>query len=367
MEVVSYQRLLLLVTFSALPVLAVVHKADKGFFKKALKENIQFSVITDFVTSQHTFNVFIEILFVLFTLFTGIMIAFSSKEEKYKYVNKLFNTIALFLGIYILIVSIYYFTKDIGNFINVEKFEEFSLPIILGIWFIPFLYFLYLYIVYEGIFIAMNSSITNDKIREYAKKQAIISFNFDLDLLKRWKNSLFIAQVETKEDVLISILDIKRLQLIEKNPPKVDITKGWSPYESKDFLDGNGIHTNHYKRAYDDEWLSVSPYVKLDEEIIGNNIAYYVIGSNSIAKKLELVLNINYPIKGDSAIAIFLQHVDTLYKKALLEDLPISLRNSIYRKQDKTMTLSNKRVSIHRIDYIDKLKGYTIKFVIEQI
>jgi len=353
--------------FSALPVLMSVNKAEKdsGFFKKVLKENIKFTVITDFITSQHTFNVFVEILLVISALFIGIMITLSEKEEKHKAVNKIFNVIALLLGIYVFSSSMYYCCVDIEKFARIEKFQEFSIPIILGIWFIPFLYCLYLYIFYENVFLSMKYSIKDENLLRYAKKMAFIKFNFNLSLLKRWKDSLYINEVKTKEDVLISMLDVNRLVLIERNPPNIDELKGWSPYKAKEFLNDKGIFTNHYKKVYEGEWQAISDYVDTDNEIIGNRISYYVVGNDSVAKELTLSLSVNSLANEKSAINVLLDCARLLYRKALSEELPATLEKCIYNKKNRVMKMLNRKVAVNKTDYQDPSRGYGLTFKIE--
>ncbi|GAB3954928.1 hypothetical protein GCM10028805_41220 [Spirosoma harenae] len=156
------------------------------------------------------------------------------------------------------------------------------------------------------------------------------------------------------------------MELIERNPPKIDIEKGWSPYISKDFLIKNGIETNNYKKCYDDEWQATSPYIQLNNEIIANNIAYYVSGNNSIAKQLKLVLNVNSQIGEDLAIQKFIECTHSLYKAALNKTLPEVLNKSILKRKDKVLSFVNKKVSIHKSEHQNKLKGYTFSFTIRQ-
>ena len=318
----------------------------------------------EFITSQHTFNVFVETTIVICVVFIGGIIAVSEREKKYKDVNTLFRVIAYIIGGYILLSSMYFFAENIKNFLTLDKFEEFSLPIILGIWFIPFLYVLHLYMVYESILKALKFSIKNEDIYAFAKRKALLHFNFNTSSLKRWKDILVREPVNTKEDVLISFLDLRKLELIERNPPKVDILKGWSPYKSKDFLSKEGIDTNTYKKCYEDEWQAISPYIKLNNEVIDNNVAYYVTGDNAIAKQLKLVLNINSRTEEDFAIDKFLQFVQVLYKAAFNETLPVLMSQSIFKRSNKTLKVLNKKVSVHKTEHLNK--AYTLAFTIKQ-
>lgn len=95
-------------------------------------------------------------------------------------------------------------------------------------------------------------------------------------------------------------------------------------------------------------------------------MAYYVVGNSSTAKELSLSLKINLLSGQDSAINIFLENVQLLYGKALNGELPSSLITSIRKGRNKVVTLSNKKVSVKREDYVGNLKGYALRFTIKQ-
>ncbi|GAB3714395.1 hypothetical protein GCM10027592_54160 [Spirosoma flavus] len=296
----------------------------------------------------------------------GGLIASSEKDEKHKAANQVFKILAFVIGSAMFLASFYFFAENLIKLITLDKMEEFSLPIILGIWFIPFLYLLYHYIVYESAFSSIDFNVTNEDIRKFAKSQTVLHFKFNTDLLKRWYDSISVHPIKTKEDVLISFLDIKKLELIERNPPHVDVSEGWSPYKSKDFLTGNGIETNYYKNCYDNIWQASSPYILLNNEIINNNIAYYVSGDNKVAKQLKLVLNVNSQIEEDSAIYKFHECVISLYKAAFNKSIPLAISQAVINGRNKNLSILKKTVSIYKTEHINKIGGYTLVFVIKQ-
>ncbi len=352
--------------FSALPVLFKVSKADKGFFKKALLDNLKLSVIIDFVTSQYTFNVFVEIIIISLSLLLGGVIAFSEREEKYKDVNRVFTVAATLLGICIFTSSIYFFVLHLGKFTTFDKFQEFSLPIVLGIWFIPLLYFIHVYIVYDSVLSTLSFGIEDKVVRRYAQTQSIIQYKFDLISLKRWKENVLNEKLHSKEGVFISFLDVKRQQLIEKNPPKINSTEGWSPYESKDFLNSFGIVTGYYKKYYDDEWGASSTLVKLNDEIFSNTISYYVSGSSTIVRKLKVNLTVYPSVKEEYALDKFIECISFLYQVTFGEEIPPKLIRSIFKQQKKEVKHSSKTVSLWRDNHIGTIEGYSLYFTMSQ-
>lgn len=220
---------------------------------------------------------------------------------------------------------------------------------------------------YESVYISMRSAIKNQELYHFAKRQAVLHFKFNIGSLKRWRQSLFITEINKKQDILISFLDLKRLELIESDPPEIDVSKGWSPYQAKNFLENDGIVTSHYKRCYDNEWQAISDYVKLGEEIIDNNIAYYVTGDQSIAKCLKLVMNVNVIDKEDVAVDKFIACARSLTKAALKEPMQTDMAVAIVKQENFLQTFQNKTLSISKLNHLNKVHSYTLTYTIEQL
>jgi hypothetical protein len=353
--------------FSALPTLMTVRKADGQYFKNILYDNLKFSIVIEFIVGLHTFHIFVEIIMTLFALFIGGIIAVSGRDPKHKVVNALFTRLAQIIGIVILLTAIYSFAADIKENITLDKFEEFSLPILLGIWIIPLLYLLYIYMAYENIYTSMKFSIKNQELYKFAKVHAFFHFKFNTASLKRWSQSLYITEINKKQDILISLLDLERLELVERDPQEIDTAQGWSPYRAKNFLQNDGILTNHYKRCYDSEWQAISDYVKLGEEIIDNDIAYYVTGNQTIAKCLKLVVNINVINKEDVAKDRFIACAKSLTEAALKEPMDIEVAIAIMKEEDISKEFQNRIISLSKFNHLNRVGSYTLTYTIRQL
>jgi hypothetical protein len=110
----------------------------------------------------------------------------------------------------------------------------------------------------------------------------------------------------------------------ESNPPKVNRSEGWSPYEAKDYLEPEGIKTRHYHPVDPSdavEWFCCSDLVEFGEGLLPNNIGYYLSGNERAVKSLELKLNVNSPEHAAEAHAKLLSAADTLTRNALGLDL----------------------------------------------
>ena len=350
--------------FSASITLFNIQKANdnRHYFKDAVKDNFKFSVIVEFITGKYTFNLLIEIAFVIISFLIGGILATAGNDKKYEGVKKLINIIILVLGINLLSYSIYQLVDNFITFATIDTLKEFSLPIILALWFMPFIYVVFVYMNYELIFLGVNWSIENSNIRSFAKKQAAISFKTDFEALKRWRNVLTTSDIKTKQDVLKSICTIKELQVIEKNPPVVPPHLGWSPYKAKDFLKRQGIETGFYSRCYDNEWQGGSKSIKLDSELIANDVTYYVSGDSSTVTSLKLLLNVYSKENEKAIIEIFNQYARVLHENAFNKKLPDEISHSIKKKESRDFTLRNVFISVAKREWDNIDKGYGMTF-----
>lgn len=353
--------------FSAFPLMFRVVKCENSFFKNAFLDNIKFAVIVEFIVGQNTFNIFIEILLVVFCVLLGGMMAVSEKSEEHKSVNKAIKGLATIIGLTLTFFALYSLFQNISTFITVKKLEEFSLPIILGIWFIPFLYSTHLYIQYENVFCVLNRQIRDKSALKLAKTKSIIYHKTNISSLYRWKDSIILSPPKTREDVLISFLDFEKQLLIEQNPPEIDPSLGWCPYQAKDFLSTKGISTGHYKKVFDNEWQAISPYMKLGDDIIENNLAYYVMGDSHAASHLKLVLNVYSNESEDFAIDKFVECARAIFDRAIKGPLPTEILVSIYNKIEANFTSLNKVITVRKTSHQRNLKAYTLVFELKTV
>lgn len=74
-----------------------------------------------------------------------------------------------------------------------------------------------------------------------------------------------------------------------KHPPKVDESKGWSPYLACSFLKEVGLQTNDFHKGADDNgWWAETPYLDLDDHGFSNTAVFYLEGDEEIVTLLKL-------------------------------------------------------------------------------
>lgn len=174
---------------------------DKMFFKKAIIENFKLTVLIDFIVNLNVFSLWFELIFIPCAFVLGAMIAISNRDEKHRLVEKLLNGIAIFLGFSLIIYSSWQIYIHFDEVCTLEKLRDFSVPILLSILYLPFVYFFALYSAYEEVFVILQFVIKDHTLHDYTKYLLITHFIFRRDLLHLWLKKSHFEDLKTKKDI----------------------------------------------------------------------------------------------------------------------------------------------------------------------
>lgn len=182
---------------------------DQNFFKNSIKNNLKALVILEFIINLYVFNLWFELILVpIFVIFGG-MIAIAESDKKYELVKKLFNNIMAFIGSALLSYAIYNVVTDFKHFATLENFENFYLPILLSIMFLPFVYFVALYAGYESLFVRLQFFVKDRLLLKYVKKKTILAFGLNLMGLNKWSKHINTLRFNNKEEIDEAIQNLK--------------------------------------------------------------------------------------------------------------------------------------------------------------
>src|SRR3989339_1948485 len=120
----------------------------------------------------------------------GGMIAIAETNEKNEIVKRLLNYIMAFIGLAFTGYAIYMVVTDFEHFATLKNFENFYLPILLTIMFLPFVYFAALYAGYESLFVRLRFFISDVALLKYVKKKTILAFGPNLWVLNKWSKHI---------------------------------------------------------------------------------------------------------------------------------------------------------------------------------
>lgn len=289
---------------------------------------------------------------------------FSKQKPEYSQVQRLFEWTTTIIGALTVVFEFQYVTTHIDEFLKLAYLKQFTLPILLSLLFIPFLYLLVTYIRFEETFAVLAVRFQDNPNQLYTKILIIRFFLNDLEGLKRWRQYIFRTHPQSKKAIRESIKEIKELQLIEKNPPFVPLAEGWSPYWVKDILMEVGIHTEYYMHYFDDEWGVTSNNLHLSEDFLANDIIYNIIGNRNAATQLKLRLMVFDLSKKANSHEQFLFYIAFLWKKIFDTDLPRSIIHAVIVGKKHRSLEKGCKIEVEVEEYKTALSGYELKFKI---
>ena len=336
-------------------------KEDRKFFKRSILDNLKLIAVIQFFVGIYTFNLITELILLPVLFFITALTVFSERDKEHAKVHSLLNGILSFFGFLLIANFVYSLFTNFGEVAKEKTTYDFFIPVILTIFYIPFLFFMLLYSVYEVTFVRIKYFIKNKWMRVFFKALAIIVFNYRLELLERWAYSLVHVETESFRSVFYSMYEVFKLRNAEKASYNVPKSEGWCPYKAKDFLTGENLNTGYYHRSFD-EWFASSEMVEFGDGLIPCNITYYVEGVEKKAERLKISINVYDESMIDIALETLVQTTTVLFAKALGENIPDNILNNIGKGEQISMNYNGKQLSLIKNYWPEhRLGGFDIK------
>lgn len=185
---------------------------DEYHFKEIVKENIKLTIIVEFIINLYVFSLPVELFILPFISLLVLMQVVSQHNEKYKVVEKFIINFLSIIGLIIIAHAIYKLCTDFYTFTTLENLRGFLFPIILTLAYIPFIYLLALYIIYEEFFIRIDNAYRhNTLMAKYAKWKVFRVGLLNLSKLRLITKELKIYILPTRRKFNTRISEISRL------------------------------------------------------------------------------------------------------------------------------------------------------------
>lgn len=173
----------------------------EDFIKNIVISSLTIVVLLEYLSNLFVFDLLLE-LFLQPVLFTIVaIIAFSETDSKYAKVKTLFEWVLSILGLIIIIFATYNLFENIELVFTIDNLKEFTLPPILTILYLPFIYFLALYAKYEYYFVKLNHINKDNPLNSYVKYKIVLFCNVRLRKLIRFTKDYPVLEYKTKDDV----------------------------------------------------------------------------------------------------------------------------------------------------------------------
>lgn len=181
-------------------------------FKKLLFDTIKITIVLEFIINLFSFSLLTELIMLPFLTFIVMLQVFSESDQKNFQVTKLLNNVLSFIGLSILLFSIYKTYTEFNNIANLGTLKSFILPIILTILFIPFAYSLSLFSIYQSYFIRLDfMTVKKDKVK-IAKKHILTIANINLKKLNNIIDNFDKKVFYDDTDLKVYIKDISKIK-----------------------------------------------------------------------------------------------------------------------------------------------------------
>lgn len=123
-------------------------KSERHYFKKTISEIIGLTVIVSFVENFYTFPLIVELFLVPFIVLIVTLAAYSKIKNEYL-IGRVMNQTLVLVGFIVLVMSIGEIIVNFPKFVAYATLQEFLLPMLLSLMYLPYLYLLSWYMQYE--------------------------------------------------------------------------------------------------------------------------------------------------------------------------------------------------------------------------
>lgn len=178
---------------------------DSKYFKEILIDTIKVIVILEFVINFYNFSLVTELIILPILIFVVMLQAVAGLDSKNAQVANLLTNLMTIFGLGLLIYSIYQMANGYSNFFKLGTLHSFILPIILTILFLPYLYCLSLYNIYESYFIRLDFMTIKKgkvkKVKKHIRRRAHININRLNRIIERFDKRVFYDDTDLKKYV----------------------------------------------------------------------------------------------------------------------------------------------------------------------
>lgn len=181
---------------------------NEEYFRNIIKDNVKLIIILEFIINLYCFSIIWELLFLTIMLILILMQTFSENKKEFKLIQQIINVTLSIIGVTYLIIAIYHIFIDLTNFVSFNNLRSFLFAPILTILYLPFIYFMALFMQYETLFIRLSFRLAEKKsILKYAKFQIFKFSQFNLKKLNNFTRAVPIYKFDSKEEITKTIQD----------------------------------------------------------------------------------------------------------------------------------------------------------------
>jgi len=186
---------------------------DEHYFEKILWDNLKLILVLEFIVNLYTFSLWVEIILMPLLFLIVAMGAVAETRKEHMPVKKVTDPILAIFGISLIIFALFNIIVDYQEFATIKNLRAFLLPPLLTLAYIPFLYFLALFIAYENLFIRLDIFLKKDKaLAKLAKRKIVFLCLINLGKLNKFarENTQELMRLNNENNILNLIQQFNR-------------------------------------------------------------------------------------------------------------------------------------------------------------
>ena len=191
---------------------AVAGEADEKYISKVLKDNIRFTVVTEFLLSTFTFSFWVELIIIPITTVIVLFDAVAEHKSDAIAVHKLLQDVMAFAGLCVILQTVRVGILEYRELNVINTLVSFFIPIVYLLLVTPLEYAFELYSKYEMLFIQMHFKEPSDKMvrrKRHLKVIKVCGLSVKRIMLfqKQCIPRMYISMPDVEFDLLISHLE----------------------------------------------------------------------------------------------------------------------------------------------------------------
>lgn len=153
---------------------AVAGEADEKYISKVLKDNIRFTVVTEFLLSTFTFSFWVELIIIPITTVIVLFDTVAEHKSDAIAVYKLLQDVMAFAGLCVILQTVRVGILEYRELNVINTLVSFFIPIVYLLLVTPLEYAFELYSKYEMLFIQMHFKEPSDKMVQRKRHLKVI-------------------------------------------------------------------------------------------------------------------------------------------------------------------------------------------------
>lgn len=284
---------------------------DHNYGKELIRDSIGLTAILMFVSSFYSLPLWAEFILLPLVTLLAIMQIIAKHKKEYRSAMKSIETALVVIGV-VIIGSVLRGLYNHPEFLfKRSNLFELLLPITLTIWYLPYLFVLKLFLMYELLGKSIRRNIKHSKLQRYARYKIFWHLNWDVKALQRLNKKLFVVDITNGYHLMKQIHWTKLVGYRDKYHTEDNDKFGWAPSNAKQFLASHGLMIKEYVNSFDEVWYG-SKYKTLEGDLPRTTIEYSITGTEEYVQSLDIEMNIYSKENLNESRSIFIEHAREL-------------------------------------------------------